>query len=128
MKLCIHFFTPLARFVIASALFRVFDLRRGRVGLLILTLSVMLELPPIAIIVGVFSVFTAALIGSVLFLALLFLAFAGTAAPIAEEVLEKAAQRPPQTSSYQNDLAPRFVSFFSHATTPDPRPPRALNA
>lgn len=90
----------------------------------VLMLSLFLVGTPILAILDVFSLQAAVIIGTVLFFSLVFLAVAGAAAPIAEEVLEKAAKRPPQTSGFENDLAPRFVSFFSHATTPDLRPPK----
>lgn len=125
MKLCIHFFTPVARLAANSTLFRVFDLRKKWwVGLLILGSMLFLAGTQIGAILGVFSVFTDMLIGPVLFLILLFLTFAGVAAPIAEEVLQKAARRPPQTTEFENDLAPRLVSYFSVSTSPDLRPPK----
>ena len=90
----------------------------------VLMLSLFLVGTPILAILGVFSLLAAAIIGTVLFFSLVFLAVAGAAAPLAEGVLQKAAQRPPQTSSYENALAPRFVSFFSILASPDLRPPK----
>ncbi|WP_041600363.1 hypothetical protein [Halothiobacillus neapolitanus] len=123
----IHFLTPVARLASDSAFFRFFDFRKAWVGLLCLASALFLLAAPISVIQGVFSVFTGSLIAGLLFLALIFLAFAGAVGAVSEEVLKKAARRPPQTPRFENDLAPRFVSFSSCPTAPDLRPPKNID-
>lgn len=124
MKLCIHFFTPVARLATDSAFFRIFDLRKAWCGILVFTLALFLLAAPVAVIAGVFSSAAGYIMLASLFSTLIFLAFLGAASAVGVEILEKAARRPPQTTEFENDLAPRLVSYFSISTSPDLRPPK----